>query len=150
MSTLIDSVLSPNSIPRRAREMTLADQIMFLLGRQATLGQAPPSGPRSTKAVRRPSWPRVQAISFPAAPLPRMRFSYLSTLGIASTPWKKSLRDYERGRHLSGSLPLTSLICPCRVGTPFVPVGLRQKNDSPNSLPGRRAPSQIAGDREIT
>src|SRR5580700_2610039 len=81
MATLIDSVLSPNSTPRRAREITLADQIRFLLGRQATLGQAPPSSARSTIAIRR-RLSRVHAVNLPAVPLPIMRSSYFSTLAI--------------------------------------------------------------------
>jgi hypothetical protein len=68
-------------MPRRAREITLADQMMFLLGRQATLGQAPPSSPRSTIANRR-RLSRVHAVNLPAIPLPIMRSSYFSTLAI--------------------------------------------------------------------
>src|SRR5580700_1417305 len=81
MATLIDSVLSPNSTPRRAREITLADQIRFLLGRQATLGQAPPSSARSTIVIRR-RLSRVHAANLPAIPLPIMRSSYFSTWAI--------------------------------------------------------------------
>src|SRR6202030_3893910 len=81
MSTRKESVLRPNSMPRRAREITLADQIRFLLGRQATLGQAPPSSPRSTITVRR-RLSRVHAANLPAIPLPIIRSSYLSTLAI--------------------------------------------------------------------
>ncbi len=79
MSTLKESVLRPNSMPRRAREITLADQIRFLLGRQATLGHAPPSSPRSTIAVRR-RLSRVHAANLPAIPLPIIRSSYFSTV----------------------------------------------------------------------
>ena len=68
-------------MPRRAREITLADQIMFLLGRQATLGHAPPSSPRSTIAIRR-RLSRVHAVNLPAIPLPIMKSSYFSTLAI--------------------------------------------------------------------
>src|SRR5580658_4579447 len=81
MSTLNESVLSPNSRPRRASEITLADQIRFLLGRQATLGQAPPSSPRSTITVRR-RLSRVHAANLPAIPLPIIKSSYFSTLAI--------------------------------------------------------------------
>src|ERR1700691_3792122 len=75
MSTLNESVLRPNSMPRRASE------ISFLLGRQATLGHAPPSSPRSTIAVRR-RLSRVHAASLPAIPLPIIKSSYFSTLAI--------------------------------------------------------------------
>jgi hypothetical protein len=68
-------------MPRRAREITLADQIRFLLGRQATLGQAPPSSPRSTITVRR-RLSRVHAVNLPAIPLPTIRSSYFSTAAI--------------------------------------------------------------------
>src|SRR5579864_1708754 len=81
MSTRKESVLRPNSMPRRAREITLADQIRFLLGRQATLGQAPPSSPRSRITVRR-RLSRVHAANLPAIPLPIIRSSHLSTLAI--------------------------------------------------------------------
>src|SRR5215472_1940446 len=66
---------------RRAREITPADQIMFLLGRQATLGHSPPSSPRSTITVRRRlSW--VHAAHLPAIPLPIIKSSYISKLAI--------------------------------------------------------------------
>src|SRR5580692_7757397 len=81
MSTLNESVLSPNSMPRRAREITLADQIRFLLGRHATLGHAPPSSPRSTITVRR-RLSRVHAANLPAIPLPIIKSSYFSALAI--------------------------------------------------------------------
>ena len=68
-------------MPRRAREITLADQIMFLLGRQATLGHAPPSSPRSTIAIRR-RLSRVHAVNLPAIPLPMIKSSYFSTFAI--------------------------------------------------------------------
>jgi len=42
MSMLKELKLRPNSAPRLASEATLAEWMMFLLGRQATFGQAPP------------------------------------------------------------------------------------------------------------
>ena len=68
-------------MPRRAREITLADQMMFLLGRQATFGHAPPSAARSTIAIRR-RLSRVHAANLPAIPLPITRSSYFSMLAI--------------------------------------------------------------------
>src|SRR5437868_7785777 len=52
--------------------------MMFLLGRQATFGHAPPTYFRSIEAVRLPSLAIVQAINLPAVPLPSTRTSYLS------------------------------------------------------------------------
>src|SRR5215471_501045 len=88
MSTLNASVFRPNSLPRRAREITLADQIMFLLGRQATFGHAPPSRPRSTIAVRR-RLSRVHAANLPAIPLPIITSSNFSALIIWLPPKEK-------------------------------------------------------------
>src|ERR1700682_1747838 len=86
MSTLSELVLRPNSAPRLASEMTLAEEIMFLLGRQATLGHEPPSDLRSTIAMRRPASAIVQAINLPAPPLPITRFSYFSMLDMGTPP----------------------------------------------------------------
>src|SRR5215469_7209134 len=87
MSTLKDSVLIPNSIPRRASEIALADQIIFFLGRHATLGHAPPTRPRSTTAVlRRVS--RVHAANLPAIPLPMIRSSNFSRLAMGMSPFQ--------------------------------------------------------------
>src|SRR6516225_1944437 len=58
----------------------------FLLGRQATLGHAPPIALRSISAVRRPAPVMVQAINFPAAPLPTTRISYVSVSAIGVLP----------------------------------------------------------------
>src|SRR5579862_1443417 len=91
MSTQIDSALRPNSAPRRASEMTFAEWMMFLLGRQATLGHAPPSAPRSINAVRRPAPAMVHAINFPAPPLPIARFSYLSGFAIGLVSFRRFL-----------------------------------------------------------
>src|SRR5689334_14302277 len=71
-------------MPRRASEITLADQMRFLLGKQATLGHAPPSSPRSTITVRR-RLSRVHAVNLPAIPLPIIKSSYFSTLAICFT-----------------------------------------------------------------
>src|SRR2546427_7830874 len=52
----------------------------FLLGRQAMFGQEPPTYFRSMTAVFIPFLARVQEMSLPAAPLPRMSKSYSSAL----------------------------------------------------------------------
>src|SRR3954454_3082390 len=59
--------------------------MMFLLGRQAMLGQAPPTYRRSTTARRFPCAASVQATSLPAAPLPRTTTSYSSGCDIRSS-----------------------------------------------------------------
>src|SRR5712672_2330118 len=51
---------------------------MFLLGRQAMLGQDPPTYFRSITAVFIPCLASAHDVSLPAAPLPRMRRSYSS------------------------------------------------------------------------
>src|SRR5437660_8889116 len=79
--------------------------MMFLLGRQATFGHAPPTYFRSIEAVRLPSLAIVQAINLPAVPLPSTRTSYLSGWLIPSIPfvhqhvWDKKLfvRNQTRG-----------------------------------------------------
>src|SRR4029077_11651597 len=71
--------------------------MMFLLGRQATFGHAPPTYFRSIEAVRLPSLAIVQAINLPAVPLPSTRTSYLSgslmlfISFLSSTTWDKKL-----------------------------------------------------------
>ena len=52
--------------------------MMFLLGRQATFGHAPPTYFRSIEAVRLPSLAMVHAINLPPVPLPSTRTSYFS------------------------------------------------------------------------
>src|ERR1700722_12311303 len=52
--------------------------MMFLLGRQAMLGQDPPIYFRSTTATRCPWPPKVHAASFDPTPLPIIRRSYSS------------------------------------------------------------------------
>src|SRR5256885_15985699 len=54
--------------------------MIFLLGRQAMLGQEPPTYFRSMTATFIPFLARVQERSLPAAPLPRMSRSYSSAL----------------------------------------------------------------------
>src|SRR5262245_15153952 len=54
----------------------------FLLGRQATFGQEPPTIDRSTTTVFWPWLARVQARILPATPLPMIRFSTCSVLMI--------------------------------------------------------------------
>jgi hypothetical protein len=71
--------------------------MMFLLGRHATFGHAPPTYFRSIEAVRLPSLAIVQAINLPAVPLPSTRTSYLSgslmlfISFLSSTTWDKKL-----------------------------------------------------------
>src|SRR6202035_3488269 len=85
--------------------------MMFLLGRQATFGHAPPTYFRSIEAVRLPSLAIVQAINLPAVPLPSTRTSYLSGSLMAlisflsSTAWDKKLfAAIKPGRLRRGSL----------------------------------------------
>src|SRR5215471_7612745 len=68
----------PNSSLRLKQEATLALWIMFLLGRQAMLGQEPPIYFRSITAAFIPFLASVQARNLPASPLPRTRRSYPS------------------------------------------------------------------------
>src|SRR5438067_9138985 len=58
----------------------------FLLGRHAMFGQEPPIYFRSITAVFIPVLARVQARSFPGAPLPRMSKSYSSALAARAGP----------------------------------------------------------------
>src|SRR6266446_4602199 len=78
MLTAIGPVSIPNSWCRPNSDATFAVWMMFLLGRQATFGHAPPTYFRSIEAVRLPSLDIVQAINLPAVPLPSTRTSYLS------------------------------------------------------------------------
>src|SRR5205807_9610433 len=78
MLTAIGPVSIPNSSCRPNSEATFAVWMMFLLGRQATFGHAPPTYFRSIEAVRLPSLAIFQAINLPAVPLPSTRTSYLS------------------------------------------------------------------------
>src|SRR6266404_6628474 len=64
--------------------------MMFLLGRQATFGHAPPTYFRSIEAVRLPSLAIVQAINLPAVPLPSTRTSYLSGWLMALISFRSS------------------------------------------------------------
>jgi hypothetical protein len=86
-------------MPRRDREITLANQIRFLLGRQATLGQAPPSSPRSTITVRR-RLSRVHAANLPAIPLPIVRSSYSQRWPFYSPLWLNVPRDSFLGKSI--------------------------------------------------
>ena len=52
MLVAIAPASTPNSPARAASERTLAEWMMFLLGRQATFGHDPPISFRSTTAVR--------------------------------------------------------------------------------------------------
>src|SRR5262249_25711796 len=54
----------------------------FLLGRQATFGQEPPTSARSTTTVFWPWLARVQARILPATPLPMIRFRTCSVLMV--------------------------------------------------------------------
>src|SRR6266436_499340 len=60
--------------------------MIFLLGRQAMLGQEPPTYFRSTTAVFIPFVASVHERSLPAAPLPRMSKSYSSALIADAAP----------------------------------------------------------------
>src|SRR5271156_3557325 len=69
----------------------------FLLGRQATLGQAPPMRLSSMLMTCCPCEPRCQAIHLPASPLPMMIASYCSGVDM-----RFSVRlDIETARRLS-------------------------------------------------
>src|SRR5262245_10197678 len=87
MSIATRPVLAPYSAPRRTSEATFALWISFLLGRQLTLGQEPPTHRRSTTAVRRPARAMCQASSLPPAPLPRTTISNRSACAIALCPY---------------------------------------------------------------
>jgi hypothetical protein len=52
MLVVTGPVSTPNSAARPASERTLAEWMMFLLGRQAMFGHDPPISFRSTTAVR--------------------------------------------------------------------------------------------------
>src|SRR5947208_5887965 len=52
--------------------------MIFLLGRHAMFGHAPPMYFRSIEAVRLPSLAMLQAINLPPVPLPSTRTSYFS------------------------------------------------------------------------
>src|SRR5262249_14766929 len=82
MSVLTPPVTTPKRAPRRARCPTSALQISFLVGRHATLGQAPPIQRRSTTAVRCPACAMCQASNLPLLPLPRIRTSNWSVSDI--------------------------------------------------------------------
>src|SRR6516162_8279298 len=57
--------------------------MIFLLGRQAMLGQEPPTYFRSITTVRIPVLARVHAMYFPASPLPNTTTSYSSIVCIS-------------------------------------------------------------------
>ena len=75
MLVVADPSSTPNSAARLVNERTLAEWMMFLLGRQAMFGHDPPISFRSTTAVRWPSPAMVQARYLPASPLPMTRMS---------------------------------------------------------------------------
>src|SRR6267378_7300335 len=70
----------PNLVAWCARSATLALQISFLLGRQLTFGQEPPTHRRSTTTVCCPDCAKCQARDFPPSPLPMITFLKFSTL----------------------------------------------------------------------
>src|SRR5437667_11800009 len=81
------SLVTPNSSLRRKQEATFALWMIFLLGRQAMLGQEPPTYFRSISATFIPFLARVEERCLPAAALPRMSRSYSSALiGDAGLP----------------------------------------------------------------
>src|SRR5260370_23451711 len=85
MSVLTAPFIVPNSAAWLAKWATLALQISFLLGMQATLGHEPPTHCRSTTAVRCPVCARCQASSLPPCPLPRITVLKSSAWAIASS-----------------------------------------------------------------
>lgn len=58
----------------------------FLLGRQAMLGQEPPTYLRSITAVRSPFFAKVQAMYLPGSPLPSTRTPYSSGACVGDPP----------------------------------------------------------------
>src|SRR5205807_7861279 len=74
------SFVIPNSSLRLKYDATFALWMIFLLGRQAMLGQEPPTYFRSMTATFIPFLASVHERSLPAAPLPRMSRSYSSAL----------------------------------------------------------------------
>src|SRR5262249_16132692 len=72
----------------------------FLLGRQATFGQEPPTIDRSTTTVCWPWLARVQARILPATPLPMIR---LGTCSMLMRMLRSVLEGLQRAR--SGRLP---------------------------------------------
>src|SRR6266849_3198178 len=72
MSISKPSHVMPNSLPRRTYDATFALWMMFLLGRHAILGQAPPIYLRSTTATCFPSPAKVHAAIVEPVPPPRI------------------------------------------------------------------------------
>ena len=70
MSTRTDPVTTPRPFVGWTSETALALWMTFLLGRQATFGQEPPTIDRSTTTLFWPWLARVQARILPATPLP--------------------------------------------------------------------------------
>src|SRR2546423_15562426 len=62
----------PNSLLRRKYDATFALWIMFLLGKHAMFGHAPPMYLRSTTATRLPSPAKVHAAMVEPVPPPRI------------------------------------------------------------------------------
>src|SRR5579859_3114363 len=65
--------------------------MMFLLGRQAMLGQEPPMYLRSTVATRCPCSAKVQARNFDPVPLPRITRSYSSGSVVFGSPAEETV-----------------------------------------------------------
>ena len=78
MLMVIAPVRTPNAAARAVSEATFALWMTFLLGKQATFGQEPPTSFRSMSAVRWPSFDSVHARYLPASPLPTTTTSYCS------------------------------------------------------------------------
>src|SRR5438552_17496483 len=76
----ISAQIARSHCRQKGQQATFALWMIFLLGRQAMLGQEPPTYFRSITATFIPFLARVQERSLPAAPLPRMSRSYSSAL----------------------------------------------------------------------
>src|SRR6516164_9899476 len=74
------SLVMPNSPLLQKYEATFALWMIFLLGRQAMLGQEPPIYFRSMTTARIPFLAEVQALYLPASPLPSTTRSYSSAV----------------------------------------------------------------------
>src|SRR6476660_3622647 len=72
--------------------------MIFLVGRHAMFGHAPPTSFRSIEAVRLPSRAIVHAISFPPVPAPSTRTSYFSAFLAVFTASRELAVERVRSR----------------------------------------------------
>src|SRR6516162_7615708 len=72
--------------------------MIFLVGRHAMFGHAPPTYFRSIEAVRFPSRAIVHAISFPPVPAPSTRTSYFSAFRAVITASRELAVERVRSR----------------------------------------------------